>query len=268
MTLPETVKVTLLVALRVTLLVTQLTILPAVALAQLAATPVDSAGVLSAGVPEAAAAADGPSDSTATFPVLPDTVWVQHLGRVATLDSALARQAQLAQEGFAAFARIRASSTAYWYEVFAGPAVTREEADTLGRDLRRKGWVTVGVPVRAPYTDLLLGVVGQPTMRLRPGRKGSPPEASEAAETGLPRIVQLLTPKYDPAAREAGITGTVRVRVLVGETGQVVAAEVAESVHPLLDTAALQAAQKSLYAPGVVAGQPVQEWLTVPFEFK
>jgi len=272
MTVRVTLPMTLLMTLRVTLLMTLpiilLTILSAAGLAQLATTPADSSGVLSAGAQEAAAATTSAGDLTTAMPVLPDTVWAQPLGHVATLDSALAQQAQLVKEGFAAFARIRASSTTYWYEVFAGPVVTRAEADTLVRDLQRRGWVPMGLAVRAPYEDLLLGVVGQPTRRLQSARRSQPAETPEAAGTGLPRIVQLLTPTYPPDAREAGIAGVVQVRVLIGETGQVIAAEVAESVHPLLDAAALEAAQKSLYAPAVAGGQPVQEWLTVPFQFK
>jgi TonB family protein len=70
---------------------------------------------------------------------------------------------------------------------------------------------------------------------------------------------RLYTPEpvYPPIARAAGAEGTVSVRITVDEDGNVVAAK-AVSGHPLLYTAAVDAARQSKFKPTLVDGKPVK----------
>jgi TonB family protein len=64
-------------------------------------------------------------------------------------------------------------------------------------------------------------------------------------------------PEYPPIAKAAGAEGSVSVRITVDEEGNVVAAE-AVSGHPLLRTAAVDAARASKFKPTVIDGQPAK----------
>jgi TonB family protein len=70
---------------------------------------------------------------------------------------------------------------------------------------------------------------------------------------------RLYTPEpvYPAIARAAGAQGTVSVRITVDEDGDVIAAE-AVSGHPLLYTAAVDAARESKFKPTLVDGKPVK----------
>jgi protein TonB len=71
------------------------------------------------------------------------------------------------------------------------------------------------------------------------------------------RAVSLPRPPYPPIARASNIGGTVAVRVLIDETGSVIAAE-AINGHPLLRPAAVAAARQARFAPAALGGQPVK----------
>jgi TonB family protein len=64
-------------------------------------------------------------------------------------------------------------------------------------------------------------------------------------------------PEYPPIAKAAGAEGTVSVRVTVDEEGNVIAAK-AVSGHPLLQSAAVDAARAAKFKPTVVDGKPVR----------
>lgn len=74
-------------------------------------------------------------------------------------------------------------------------------------------------------------------------------------------------PEYPPNAKAAGAEGTVRVRVTVDEEGNVVAAE-AVSGHPLLQSAAVDAARAAKFKPTFLDGQPVKVKGVISYEFK
>lgn len=82
-----------------------------------------------------------------------------------------------------------------------------------------------------------------------------------------PVLVTIPSPEYPELAREAGIDGTVLVRVLVGEDGFVHHALILESVMGL-DDAALQAARAAVFRPALQQERPVAVWIVVPIEFR
>jgi len=81
-----------------------------------------------------------------------------------------------------------------------------------------------------------------------------------------PELVSITNPVYPELAREAGVEGTVHVKVLVSEEGFVLEAFVLEGL-PLLDEAALEAARSALFRPAQQSGQPVRTWVVMPIEF-
>ena len=81
-----------------------------------------------------------------------------------------------------------------------------------------------------------------------------------------PELVSLTNPVYPELAREAGVEGTVLVKILVSEEGFVLEAFVLEGL-PLLEEAALAAARTALFRPAQQSGQPVRTWVVMPIEF-
>lgn len=84
-----------------------------------------------------------------------------------------------------------------------------------------------------------------------------------------PEMIHQYEPDYPRLASQAGITGTVWVNALVDEEGNVIRAIIAKSSGTKsLDDAAVQAAFKNKFKPGIQNGRPVKVWVTYPYEFK
>ena len=71
------------------------------------------------------------------------------------------------------------------------------------------------------------------------------------------KATSLPLPEYPPLARQAGASGAVKVMVTIDEEGNVISAN-AVSGHPLLQAAAVAAAQQARFAPTRLSGQPVK----------
>jgi TonB family protein len=71
------------------------------------------------------------------------------------------------------------------------------------------------------------------------------------------RAIKLLKPEYPAAAKEAGIEGAVKVRVVIDEAGNVVTAE-AVSGPEQLHASCVSAALGSEFTPTKLKGQPVK----------
>ena len=85
-----------------------------------------------------------------------------------------------------------------------------------------------------------------------------------------PPILQYFEqPSYPQLARDAGIEGTVAVKVLVGENGKVIDAVVLSSdVTPTMERAAVAAAMKCRFRPAKQRTVPVRAHVMIPFAFK
>lgn len=83
-----------------------------------------------------------------------------------------------------------------------------------------------------------------------------------------PKLIRFVQPDYPEMARASSLEGTVLVKVLVGPDGSVLRAEVLQSVHPMLDSAAREAALKCKFEPGKQRNIPVKAWMAIPFRFK
>jgi protein TonB len=93
--------------------------------------------------------------------------------------------------------------------------------------------------------------------------------AAEASGISAPRPLAAIQPVYPRAARRAGWQGVVRIRALVGITGNVASAEVAQSSgHAILDEAALEAVRLTVFAPAEQAGKAVASLVIIPVRFQ
>ncbi|MEO8574359.1 MAG: TonB family protein [Pyrinomonadaceae bacterium] len=80
------------------------------------------------------------------------------------------------------------------------------------------------------------------------------------------KAINLPQPAYPAAARAVRAAGAVTVQVLVDENGDVISAT-ALSGHPLLRSAAVQAARQARFAPATLARQPVKVNGVLTFNF-
>ncbi|MFT5232736.1 MAG: protein TonB [Candidatus Krumholzibacteriia bacterium] len=88
------------------------------------------------------------------------------------------------------------------------------------------------------------------------------------ASSTNPIITKWAKPEYPEVARMAQVEGTVIVKVLVGPDGSVLEAQVIQSVHSLLNKAAIEAAFKCKFIPGKQRNIPVKAWMALPFNFR
>jgi len=82
----------------------------------------------------------------------------------------------------------------------------------------------------------------------------------------LPEPIIQVTPEYPEFAKQAGVSGTVLVRALIGKDGRVRDAFVASSI-PLLDDAALRAVRRWVFRPALNNDHPVMVWVAIPMKF-
>jgi len=98
------------------------------------------------------------------------------------------------------------------------------------------------------------------------GAGGLPSPDEYVAYEKEPELVSMKDPDYPDIAREAGVEGTVMVRVLVGEDGFVKDMMIIQSVQ-MLDDSAVNAAQTAVFKPALQKDKPVAVWMVIPIEF-
>lgn len=80
------------------------------------------------------------------------------------------------------------------------------------------------------------------------------------------KAISKPAPVYSKLAKDAHAQGAVAVQILVDEGGRVVSAQ-ATSGHPLLKSAAVQAALQARFSPTVLNGQPVKVSGIITYNF-
>jgi protein TonB len=116
-------------------------------------------------------------------------------------------------------------------------------------------------------TALGAGMGAGDSLVIDTGNTGLPSPDDYVAYEKEPEIVSMKDPVYPDLAREAGVEGTVLIRVLVGEDGFVKDMIVIQSV-PMLDEAAAGAAETAVFKPALQKDRPVAVWMVIPIEFK
>lgn len=96
------------------------------------------------------------------------------------------------------------------------------------------------------------------------------PAAADSNGINKPVPVSTVRPEYPRSAVMRKVSGTVRIRVLVSESGRVLKAEVISSPDPMgsLDRAALTAVRAWKFNPARRDGRPIQMYYIVPLVFK
>ncbi|MCX6178953.1 MAG: energy transducer TonB [Chlorobiales bacterium] len=87
----------------------------------------------------------------------------------------------------------------------------------------------------------------------------------------MPGFLDQIKPAYPEAARIAGITGKVFVKVLIAEDGHPMKAIVTKRIPAeclVFDGVALKSVVDSKYYPGIKNGRPVKVWCVVPISFQ
>ena len=80
------------------------------------------------------------------------------------------------------------------------------------------------------------------------------------------KLVKRVQPIYPAVAREKGIEGTVKLKVIVGKDGSVTVLSVVKG-DPLLSPAAIDAVQQWRYEPWQLNGQPIDMDTTIDLVF-
>ncbi len=85
--------------------------------------------------------------------------------------------------------------------------------------------------------------------------------------TRAPTFETKVEPVYPEQARRAGIQGTVQLEIWLDERGRARKIRVLSSPGHGLDRAAIVAAARSRFTPGLINGKPVPVKITVPYRF-
>lgn len=128
------------------------------------------------------------------------------------------------------------------------------------------GLVGTGLPA-GMYAGVANSVYNQSTFTAPPPPPSKPGErtVAEAPVTRITvggnvlqgKLIRPVTPVYPPLARQARISGTVKLNATVGRDGKVRELKVI-SGHPLLAPAAIEAVRQWLYQPTLLNGEPVE----------
>ena len=83
-----------------------------------------------------------------------------------------------------------------------------------------------------------------------------------------PELISRLNPEYPKLAKLAGIQGTVYLKLLIDEKGNVEKIKIEQGVKDMLDESALKAAKKAKFSPAMLKDKPVKVWVVLPIAFK
>ncbi len=135
----------------------------------------------------------------------------------------------------------------------------------------------------APSADDV--VAGQSTGEANEQNKGSSQKKVEEDERPIRSITALSTEdtkpeivggrgslylniRYPPAAREKEIEGLLMLNFTVDENGDIRRIDVTKSLHPLCDSAAVEALRSVKFRPGTRNGEPIPVRMSLPVRFQ
>ncbi|HEY1496869.1 MAG TPA: M56 family metallopeptidase [Candidatus Solibacter sp.] len=136
--------------------------------------------------------------------------------------------------------------------------------------------VTAGAASRADI-NLAIGNLSE-SLKVRATRTSPAPPAANALGTPqrIPiggnvqpsKILTKVNPAYPADLKQQGVTGSVIIRAIISKTGDILNAQVINTVHPGLAQAALDAVKQWRYQPTLLNGQPVEVLTTVTIAFE
>lgn len=101
-----------------------------------------------------------------------------------------------------------------------------------------------------------------------PKTESTPAPMPFVAIESPPEIVKREPAKYPEIAYKMRIEGRVVIEVTVDAQGKPIQAKVVRSSSDIFDEAAIEAAIKSTYKPGMMSTGPVTAKMYVPFDFR
>jgi len=90
-----------------------------------------------------------------------------------------------------------------------------------------------------------------------PPPKVTPKRINVGGQVQSAKLVNQVRPIYPPLAKQARISGTVRLHAIISKDGSIQQLEMV-SGHPLLVQAALDAVRQWRYQPTLLNGEPVE----------
>lgn len=130
--------------------------------------------------------------------------------------------------------------------------------------LHGSGTDTGGPVVRGAVEPPPLAVVPKPTPAPTPRQETGPVRLPSSLISS--KAIDKPAPPYPAIAKAAGIQGTVAVQIVIDERGHVISAK-ATGGHPLLLSAAVQAAYRASFTPTVLGGQAVKVTGSITYNF-
>ena len=127
------------------------------------------------------------------------------------------------------------------------------------------GGVPGGVP-GGQAGGVLGGIIGGTGSNMPPPPKETPKRIRVGGQVQQARLIQKITPLYPPLAKQARISGTVRLQAVIAKDGSIQELQVLAG-HPLLVQAALEAVRQWRYQPTLLNGEPVEVVTTIDVVF-
>lgn len=106
----------------------------------------------------------------------------------------------------------------------------------------------------ATFGQSLTGIIARPVQNIAVDKK--------------PKQLNAPQPTYTTQARRNGVEGEVVMRILIGEDGKVLRANVTKGLPDGLDDQALNAVYQLKFEPAMKDGIPVKYWISVIIEFR
>ncbi|HVX67113.1 MAG TPA: energy transducer TonB, partial [Bryobacteraceae bacterium] len=168
-------------------------------------------------------------------------------------------------------------------KVVAGPAVTAAppQPESLAARLRAaedvelpappalEGGSSNAIPANAPATHAP-AVAPPPAQAARPAVQTSPaaqsPSPRQGGEAREARLIRRVAPVYPALARQARVSGIVRVRATITKEGRT-RHVTAVSGPPLLRQAAIESVSRWIYSPTLLNGEPIESDTQVDVNF-
>ncbi len=154
--------------------------------------------------------------------------------------------------------------------VIAPRVIPKEIADIVEEDAPPEalggvvGGVAGGVP-GGQMGGVIGGVIGGIPSAAPPPPPVDPIRVSSGVQEA--KRIRMVKPVFPPIARQARISGTVKLEAMISKDGTVQNLKVL-SGHPLLSQAAILAVQQWRYAPTLLNGEPVPVITLIDIVFK
>ena len=159
------------------------------------------------------------------------------------------------------------------FRLFAPTRIPEKIAQIVETDLPPvEGLPNVGVQggVQGGHPDGIIGAIANqaarqapPPVAEKPVVKEPPPAPKEVqrirtgGDVQAAKLVNRVIPVYPPLAKQARISGTVKLMGIIARDGKIINLQVL-SGHPLLVPSAVEAVRQWVYAPTLLNGEPVE----------